>query len=429
MITDTEEFEFEIEAELYSKQAEYVNSDSDIAIYNGGVGAGKTISNVVLAIKLMIEYPGIDVLIVAPTYGMLEDTVMKEFADRCPKELLSNFTRGAYPIAKFHPTHRGQSTARFRAFNNAGKPKGITVGAAIIDEVTEMEQSVLYEVFRRVRQAGMPNYKRMTTNSDSKDHYVYKDFIEPYLNGTIPTNELHSIHTTTFDNPFLPESYLRPLRRLKENRPGEYLRMVMGEWGDFDEDRIGAFQQVPAFTATYLVAFIDTSFSNSNTSDRTAVSVVGFVPQEGDINYLPIEFTGMSWQQSITHPDVIDGIIMFLDRFRPIETCMESQLGKDSTQVFIDKFRERENVLNVPVKNYWTVFHQTKNKHERIMMEVAGNKDRLFALAGTDSVYLNRVISYRKKVEHDDEIDSLAGAINQWKTSKILKDYIRMMQN
>jgi len=417
--------EVELQVKLLPKQAEYVTSTSDIAIYHGGVGAGKSIADVVLAIKLAIENPGIDILACSPTYGMLRDTIMREFKERCPRVLLAKLTTGIYPEAVFIPSANGrQSTIRFRAFDDVLKPKGITVGAAIIDEVTGMKEDVLGEVFRRVRQDGMPNHIRLTTNPDSKLHYVYKRFVEPAENGAIAKDMLHSIHTTSFENGYLPENYIRQLRQLKVTRPGEYMRSVLGMWGEWDENSIGAFEKIPAFTAPYLVAFLDTSFSDSTVSDRTALAIVGFVPQHGRENrYWPIEFTGESWQKSVSHPDVIEGVIRFLDRFHPIEVLFESQLG-DSTQVFIDRFREMERRLGVSPKNHWTILHQTKNKHERIMLEVAGNKDRMKVLADTSPDFLNRVVSYTKKADHDDEPDALAGAVNGWRTSKNLRDYM-----
>ena len=418
----------EIEVELLPKQAEYVSSTADVAIYDGGVGSGKSIADVILAIKTAIEWPGIDILIAAPTYGMLRDTIMREFRARCPSVLLQKFNQGMYPEAVFIPNQGRRSTVRFRAFDDAGKPKGLTVGMAIVDEVTEMKEEVLAEILRRVRQEGMPNYVRFSTNPDSKLHYFYKRFIEPAELGLLPVEQLHRIHTETFDNFHLPETYLRQLRQLEITRPGEYLRSVKGIWGDFDENNIGAFEKTPAFSSPYLVAFLDTSFSDSTVSDRTALSIVGFVPQHGKENrFWPIEFTGKSWQKSVTNTEVIVDMIQFLNRFKPIEVCVESQLG-DSTQIFIDRFREAERALNISPKNHWTVLHQTKNKHERIMLEVAGNKDRMKVLEETDPAYLNMVVAYTKKAEHDDEPDSLAGAINLWRTSKNLRDYIMIAE-
>jgi len=418
-----------LKASVLPKQAQYIQSTAPIALYCGGVGAGKTIANVLLTMRLAVEYPGIDILVCAPTYGMLRDTIMREFKKYCPDFLLADFKEGAYPEAIFQPGANGaQSTARFRAFDNPGKPKGVTVGAVIADEITEMKEEILEEILRRLRQQGMPNYLRMTTNPDSKMHYVYKRYVEPVETGLMTSDDIDYIHTTSFENFTLPENSLQQLRKLEKLRPGHYMRSVLGMWGDFHEDRIGAFEEVPEFSTLYRVAFVDTSFSDRKATDRTSVSIVAFVPLVGKENrFWPIEFTGKTWEKSISNPDVINDMLLFLDRFKPIETCLESQLG-DSTKVFIDRFREAEKLLGLQVRNHWTQFHQTKNKHERIMLEVAGNKDRIKVLAGTDLPYLNGVVNYSKGVAHEDEIDSLAGAINLWRTSKALGEFIRRME-
>lgn len=418
-----------LRAALLPKQAEYVNSKSPVAIYAGGVGAGKTIADVMLAIKLMIEFPGIDGLFAAPTYGMLWDIVIKEFKARCPPQLLAEFRSSTgYSEAIFKPNKGKTSTCRFRAFDDAGKAKGPTYGFGILEEVTEMDEEVLLEVQRRLRQSGMPNFLRMATNPDSKDHYIYKMFIEPVENGTVSKDEIHYIHTTSFDNFTLEKSYLDSLRRLKKLRPGHFMRSVMGEWGDFHEDRIGAFEECEGFSTVYRVAFIDSSFSDKAKTDRTSCTIAAFSPQPGrDSRYWPIEFTGQSWEKSISNPDVQREMLLLLDQHKPIETTLESQLG-DSTKVFIDTFREIEKRMALEVRNHWTVFHQSKNKHERIMLEVAGNKDRIKVLKGTDPAYLGKIVNYAKGAAHEDEIDSLAGAINQWRISKALAEFIRRME-
>ena len=417
-----------LKASVLPKQAQYINSTAPIAMYTGGVGAGKTIADVLLIIKLMVEYPGIDILACAPTYAMLRDTLMREFKKYCPEILLAEFREGIYPEAVFHAIGGKQSTVRFRSFDNPGKPKGITVGAVIADEVTEMPEEILDEILRRLRQKGMPNYFRMSTNPDSKLHYIYRRYVEPWEKGEFTSADIEYIHTTSFENFLLPENFKAELRKLEKLRPGHYMRSVLGEWGDFHEDRIGAFEEVPEFSSMYRVAFVDTSYSDRKATDRTAVSIVDFVPLAGkDNKYWPIEFTGMSWEKSVTHPEVVDGILLFLDQFKPIETCLESQLG-DSTKLFIDRFREAEKQLKLGVKNHWTTLHQTRNKHERIMLNVAGNKDRMRVLAGTDAHYLNSVVNYKKGAPHEDEIDSLAGAVELWRTSKALGEFIRRME-
>lgn len=263
-----------------------------------------------------------------------------------------------------------------------------------------------------------------TYNPTNEEDAIDKEFTVPTRDGLRQDCELIEINYA--DNKNFPEVLREEMLYDKAHRPDVYLHKWLGKYRIYGDEIIGAFQTIQAFTSPYLVAFIDGSFSDSTVSDRTAVSIVGFVPLGSkESKYWPIEFTGMSWQKSITNSEVVDQLLTFLDQYKPIESCLESQLG-DSTVTFIDRFKEREKTLGISVRNHWSWFHQTKNKHERIMLEVAGNKDRLFMVDSTHSDYKNRVVSYKKKDKHEDEIDSLAGGIKLWQTSKALKHYINL---
>ncbi len=192
----------------------------------------------------------------------------------------------------------------------------------------------------------------------------------------------------------------------------------------FADDVIGAINFIPAFTAQYRVAFIDPSFSNRKGSDRCSVAIVGFSKPPGNTDF-QIEFTGMQWEKSISHPEVIRELILFLDKYRPIETQLESQLS-DSTVNFIKPFQIEENRQSLTVKNNWTWKHQSGNKHERITSHVTMNKFRLFAIAGTDETFMRFVTGYSKTAEIKDPPDSIAGGVELWQESKFLQQFIKM---
>lgn len=409
-------------ANVFAKQHQFIHSTAATATYCGGIGAGKSIADVLTALYWGYTYPGIDMLLCASTYAMLRDTILREFKIHCPPIFLKRLTEGPYPEAVLD-FGRGESMLRFRAFDDAFKPRSLTIGGLIVDEAIGLNELTIDALLDRLRQNGMPNYARFSTNADSRNHYFFKRFVLPALEMQAPVSELEYIHTISFDNTRLPENYVARLQALEKNRPLYYRRMVLGEWGELDEDQIGAFPTVPGFTAKYLVAFLDTSFSDSTVSDRTAISIVGFVQNYAQKqNFWKIEFTGKAWQKSVTNTEVINDMIRFIDQFKPIEVCVESQLG-DSTQIFIDRFKQAEKDLKV-MKNHWSVKHQTKNKHERIMLHVAGNKDRMSVVQNTAPEYLNPIIGYHKGVDHEDEIDSLAGAIDLWQNSPNLKNFI-----
>ena len=412
---------------LFTNQYQFVNSKKATNLYCGGVGAGKTISEIIVALKYALEYPGIQILFCSPTYRMLKDVVIREADNVIPKDLIKNFSKSAYPEIIFHPRHGSTSRILFRAFDDFGKVKGITAGLAILDELTEFKKPVYDEILGRLRQKNMPNRLFAATNPSDFENFVYKEIVSPYEKKTSGFEDIAYFSTSSFDNFLLPENYQKRLRNLEFTDLPRYNQSVLGMWGNFGVSEIGAFPLIPSFTSPYRVAFIDPSFSDRENTDRTSVSIVAIQPSEKDSHEWEIQFTGKKWEKSITDENVKRELLFFLDKHKPVDTCLESQLG-DSTSIFINSFKQLEKEIGLQVKNSWSYFHQSKSKHERIMSEVAANKFRIKALEETDISYLGNIAKYSKKVENDDEIDSLAGAIALWYRSKILQNYIRYVK-
>ena len=92
-------------ASLLPKQYQFINSEKATNLYCGGIGAGKTVSEIVLALKYALEYPGIQILFCAPTYRMLKDVVIKEAENFIPKQLIADFPKSNYPEIAFVKRH------------------------------------------------------------------------------------------------------------------------------------------------------------------------------------------------------------------------------------------------------------------------------------------------------------------------------------
>ena len=111
--------------------------------------------------------------------------------------------------------------------------------------------------------------------------------------------------------------------------------------------------------------------------------------------------------------------------YLPIETVFESQLS-DSSIFFLDVLKREEAIY--PVKNLWTVKHQSRGKHERIMGAIGVQKTILRILEGTQQEFSLEVSRYRKDIDHDDAPDSLAGAIEALGTSPIVAEYSKAVE-
>ena len=191
----------------------------------------------------------------------------------------------------------------------------------------------------------------------------------------------------------------------------------------FSDDVIGAFETDSNWDCEYCVAFVDSSYSNKKRTDSTSVSVVGITKRGPDRVFL---FTGRNFPKSVADADTQRGVLTFLAQFKPIDTCLESQMA-DATEIFFAALRDAEKRYTPNWRNNWTKKHQSVAKPERIATHVTANKYKLRALAGTDAAYLAEIANYNKFAEHDDAPDSLAGAVELWQTSPSLRQYIRIM--
>lgn len=191
----------------------------------------------------------------------------------------------------------------------------------------------------------------------------------------------------------------------------------------FSDDVIGAFEIDHTWDAPYCVAFIDSSFSNKKRTDSSSLSIVGLTKRGAEKVFI---FTGCNFPKSIADADTQKGILTILAKFKPIDTCLESQLS-DATEIFFTALKEAERRYTPHWRNNWTKKHESAAKHERITSHVASNKYRLRALAGTDAGYLAEIANYNKFAEHDDAPDSLAGAVELWQTSPSVAQYIRIL--
>jgi PBSX family phage terminase large subunit len=216
------------------------------------------------------------------------------------------------------------------------------------------------------------------------------------------------------DNPWFPEVLKSDMEYDRATNMSKYLHVWEGHCEIFSNEMVGAFETVDVWDCQYCIAFIDPSFSDKDGTDRTAVSVVG-VSKKG-----LILFTGISLPKSISDLETRQQILDFLSQFTPIESVIESQLA-DSSIFFIDAFKSMESAY--AVKNLWSYKGQFKNKHERIAATVYANKPTMRILNGTQQAFSLGVSRYYKGKKHEDEIDSLAGAIEHLATSPIVSEY------
>lgn len=205
---------------LLKHQAEFVFSNKRYLLQSGGVGSGKTYSIVLKTLKLMIENPGIFVLIGAQTYPLLRDTTKREFFNLVNDNIIKSYNK-----TNNHVVFVNGSELIFRSFDDANKLKSLNLGAVGIEEMTDIKEDIFDMLRTRLRQSNMPQCLYGATNPDSFTNFVYKHFIENPIEGS------GVVYSSSANNSFLESSYLEDLETMRISNPEYYNRMVMGKWG------------------------------------------------------------------------------------------------------------------------------------------------------------------------------------------------------
>lgn len=178
-----------------------------------GLGAGKTFSGCIKAVLKANE--GQDGLIIAPTYTMLRDATEKtlfSILDDGNQHYEFNKTEG---VLKYHGAQ-----ILFRSADMPDRARGTNLNWAYLDEASQMHESMWQIVLGRLRQGKNP--QAWITTTPAGFNWVYRYWVEK----TDPNYEL--IHSTTHENVYLPEEYVRDL---ESNYVGEFAKQEIG--GDF----------------------------------------------------------------------------------------------------------------------------------------------------------------------------------------------------
>lgn len=256
-------------------------------------------------------------------------------------------------------------------------------------------------------------------NPDSQIIFTYNPTLEEdpvHVDYTLAgRDDTLKIEINWRDNPWFPEVLKADMEYDRKTNYGKYLHIWEGKCEQFTNEQIGAFQSVPIWDCQYCVAFIDPSFSNRIGADSTAAAIVGVSKEH-------LIFTGMLFEKSIADEGTRRELLNFLNIYTPIETVLESQLS-DSSVFILDTFKKEELIYSI--RNLWSIKHQTRNKHERIMGTVGAQKKNMRILEGTQQAYSLQVSRYSKGVDDDHAPDALAGALDTLGTSEIVAEYAR----
>lgn len=201
--------------------------ETDVALYQGGYGSGKTFSGSLLGILLALRYPGIVGLVGAQTVGLLRDTTLKQYLEH-----LDNMgIQYSYAKTESKIIFENGSEILFRHLEEDDKLKSLNLGFVEIEEMSDIPYATFLMLLGRLRQEKKPGWHNFRyrlfghTNPEQSRGWIYENFV------THPKSNYRRVLAPSTDNIYLPKGYLDTM---KESYNEDYYNMyVLGKDIDF----------------------------------------------------------------------------------------------------------------------------------------------------------------------------------------------------
>ena len=319
-------------------QKAFIDSDYRHTGLVAGFGAGKSHAGVYKTIKKKVQHDGIDVAYYLPTYPLIRDIAFPKFSEGLT-EMGIPFTLNR--TDKEFQTPYGRII--LRSMDNPDLIVGYEVGYSLIDEADILSKDKMNDVFVRVLAR---NRKKLTDGSKNSLDFVstpegFKFLHEFFI--TKKTDDKILIKGKTYDNPYLPEDFIKSLeesyspQQLEAYLNGEFVNLTSGTvYNEFKRDLHHSARSVEKTDKLH----IGMDFNITNMS--AVVYVV-----DGNIKTAVDEFTGvydtfsLAGQIKSKYPD--HNIIIYPDA----SGSARSTSGKSDHQIL----REHGFQVISPTKN------------------------------------------------------------------------------
>jgi len=199
---------------------------------------------------------------------MIRDTVVRTFLEELElyqKELDKNEIKLVL-LKKWLPSimslqfYNG-SEVLFRSCDDPMKFKSLNLDCFALDEPTDIDERIFLMLQGRLRAMHLKHrFGILAGNPAGKANWVYRNFFEN------DDPEYYKVHTTSYENTFLPEDYLSNMKKTYDD---DYARRyLLGEWGSFEgkvykdfsmERHVGDYQDK---VFKYVICGVDVGFRN-----------------------------------------------------------------------------------------------------------------------------------------------------------------------
>ncbi len=173
-------------------QKGFINSQSRISAYIGGLGSGKTFASI---IKAFSQPRGSLGLLVEPTYPMVRD-ILVETLTKHFRPFIADFNKSEMVLRLVNDTR-----IWLRSADNPERLRGVNVNWAGLDEAGLMNEDAYRVTLGRLRLA--PGQLWITTTPKRSQ----------WLRELVEGDDVETFRASTFDNPHLPKEYIDSLNQ------------------------------------------------------------------------------------------------------------------------------------------------------------------------------------------------------------------------
>ena len=221
-------------------QRQFIQNTSRTTAFIGGVGSGKTRASI---LKTLTQPPNTTGMLIAPTFTMLKDSVLRTFID-IAKPIITRFNQSDLNARLINGTE-----ILFRSADNPDRLRGPNLNWAGLDEAALMNRETLDIMLGRLRLE--PGNLWFTTTPRGRNHWLY-DYTQ---DGTAQVTRAR-----TMDNPYLPTAYLEELKRqytadfYKQEVLGEFIELggtVFNQPTYYDTIPTTGYKEAHGFDAAY----------------------------------------------------------------------------------------------------------------------------------------------------------------------------------
>jgi len=225
------------EVELLAAFEDILLCDAHEKIMYGGSGSGKTFQVMAYALLKALDEPGAESLMVMETMASVKKDMFEPMCKMLDEWGFRYRSLGSVPMEII------LSNGHVINFTSAKQSKGAkatesqktytNVKRVVINEATALSEEDDTQIMNRCGRTYEDREVIRTLNPVSEEHYVVRNYIQPYLEGRkIEGVRVH--HSTYHDNPHLSKAYTDWLESKIDSDPNFYRVYVLGHPGHLE---------------------------------------------------------------------------------------------------------------------------------------------------------------------------------------------------